>query len=175
MGGVGVTLDKVALLNFRLFGGPLQAKCKVELSLGLIVHLLQEGNCVFFLGKNPAGSYLSNVRGCKIYPVLETVLKLRKIDPLGVYRSHHLIQLLLRSDRNPDRSDCLFCFESVLANLSELLDEGSKIFDPISASGNILANLVDYEDQRLARPSFLHEIKRPLDNILNGQGIPRMR
>jgi hypothetical protein len=97
-------------------------------------------------------------------------LQLGQFDPLRFNSGNHLIELFLRGDDNPARSDDLTRSDEVLADFAELLDRGAQVFDLVTAAGHVLTHLINDEDERLAGPPSTEEIEGPLNNLAHRDG-----
>ena len=95
----------------------------------------------------------------------ESVLKLRQFNPLGVNGGHHLVEFLLGGYDDPARCRYLSCFEQIPADFPEFLDGGPQIFDLVAAAGDMLADLIDNQNQRLSRTPAAKEFERAVYNL----------
>src|SRR6266849_9382735 len=120
------------------------------------------------LGQNTLGRHLTDVRWSEVSPIAEAILKLSYIDSFRVDGGDHFIQFLLRGDNDPTGSIDLAGLEQVFADLAELFDCSSEVFDLVTTPGHMLAHLVDDEDQRFSWPTAGHKVESSLNNPADG-------
>ena len=168
---VGVKLNEIGLVDVGAAGGPLQPQGGVQRPLIVGEQLLERRLGQRLLGQHPLGGDLPDVGGGEIDPVAEAVLELRQIDPLRVPEGrNHFVELLLRGDDDPAGSRDLAFLQQILADLAELLDGGPQVFDLVAAAGDVLAHLVDDEDEGLALAPPTPKLERPFDDLADGDG-----
>jgi len=119
---------------------------------------------LFLLGKDtPCGDF-TDVGWGEVHTVPKPVLEFGQFDSFGVNGRHDFVELLLRGDDDPTGSRYLAFLEELLADLPEMLHGRPKILDLITAASHMLANFIDDEDQRFARPTTAHQLEGALND-----------
>ena len=158
---IRVELDEIRLADLGLAGRAFQPQGGVQLPLVLGVELLQDRDrSLVLLRQHTLRGDLPDVGWGEIDPVAEAVLQLGQFDPLRVDGGDHFVELLLRGDDDPARGDELAGLQQILADLAELLDGGTQVFDLVAAAGDVLPHFVDDEDQRLAGAATARQARR---------------
>ncbi len=130
----------------------------------LVVELEQRLLAFVLLGEHTARRHFADVGGREIVLVGEPVSHFGDQHALLIaHRRRDLVQLLLGRDDQPDRRDRLACFDAVLAFPAEELDYRAQVFETLLAVGDILADLIHDEDERLPFTTPRGKLERALD------------
>ena len=109
------------------------------------------------LGEHAAAGDLGDVRRLQVDLLREAVHEAGELDLLVVETADQLAELLLRGHDQP-----------VLAapDAAEALDDGLEVEHLLDVAGDELADLVDHEQQGLAGAAALHQLGRPLRELV---------
>ncbi len=99
---------------------------------------------------------------------MEAILQLRQFNPLGIYGCYHFIKLFLRCDHDPAGGNDLAFLQQVLTDSAEFFNGRPQILDFVTATGDMLSDLINDEDKGFALAAASPEFERSLNHLADG-------